>query len=78
MKKSRKFLKSIRGRLSIGVAIGVLLIVVLSAAVAIASIVSIQRSSSIQLVDSLQKPRQRRHRPGWRDKKQQSRNWELC
>lgn len=35
MKKSRKFLKSIRGRLSIGVAIGVLLIVVLSAAVAI-------------------------------------------
>ncbi len=53
MKKSRKFFKSIRGRLSIGVAIGVLLIVVLSAAVAIASIVSIQRSSSIQLVDSI-------------------------
>ena len=53
MKKSGKFLKSIRGRLSIGAAVGVLLIVALSATIAIASIISIQRSNSIQLVDSV-------------------------
>lgn len=53
MKKKQMILKSIHARISIGVVLGVLLIVILNAVVAITSVIKVQRTNSQELTQTI-------------------------